>query len=198
MRSLRSVLVLTCALTLTAATASAQSITFPASTPLFATAEQASSAARPHTRGGLWFSGGLGVGSLGCEDCGEREVSLALDLAIGATVNDRLYLGAGTSGWSKEEDGLTLTVATLEARVRFYPRAASGFFLTGGIGLGVIQASFDDLDENESGVGLTLGLGWDIRVGRNVSLTPYWTGTAVSADESDANFGQIGLAVTIH
>ncbi len=198
MRSLRSVSFLTFALSIAATTASAQSITFPSSAPLFAAAEQASSAARPHTRGGLWFSGGLGVGSLGCEDCDEREISLATDLAIGATVNDRLLLGAGISGWSKEEDGLTLTVATLEARVRVYPRAASGFFLTGGIGLGAIQASFDDLDETETGVGLTLGLGWDIRVGRNVSLTPYWTGTAVSADESDANFGQIGLSVTIH
>ena len=194
MRSLRSVLVLTFALTLTAATASAQSITFPSSAPLFAAAEQASSAARPHTRGGFWFSGGLGVGSLGCEDCDEREVSLGADLAIGGTVNDHLLIGGGTSRWSKEE----LTVGTLDARVRVYPRATSGFFLLGGIGLGIIQTEFDGFYENDSGVGVTLGLGWDIRVGRNVSLTPYWTGTAVIADESDANFGQIGLSVTIH
>lgn len=198
MRSLRFVSCLTFALAITVAPASAQSITFPASAPLFATAEQGSSAARPHTRDGFWFSGGLGVGSLGCEDCDERETSLAADLAIGATVNDHLLIGAGISGWSKEEDGLTLTVATLEARVRVYPRATSGFFLVGGLGLGTLQASYDDFDENESGLGVTLGVGWDIRVGRNVSLTPYWTGTGVSTDDSDVNFGQIGLSVTIH
>ena len=201
MRPLRSLPFLTLVLSITAATASAQgiqSITFPASTPLFAAAEQGSSAARPHTREGFWFSGGLGVGSLGCEDCDEREISLGADLAIGATVNSHLLIGGGLSGWSKEEDGLTLTVATLEARVRVYPRATSGFFLVGGIGLGTVQASYDDFDENESGLGLTLGLGWDIRVGRNVSLTPYWTGTGVSTDDSDLNFGQIGLSVTIH
>lgn len=198
MRSLPSVSFLAFALSIVAATASAQSITFPTSAPLFATAQQGSGAARPHTRGGLWFSGGLGVGSLGCEDCDEREISLATDLAIGGTVNDHLLIGIGISGWSKEEDGLTLTVATLEARVRVYPRATSGFFLVGGIGLGTIRASFDDVDEDESGLGVTLGLGWDIRVGRNVSLTPYWTGTGVSANDSDVNFGQIGLSVTIH
>ena len=197
MRSLRSVSFLTFALSIAATTASAQSITFPSSAPLFAAAEQASSAARPHTRGGLWFSGGLGVGSLGCEDCDEREISLGADLAIGGTVNDHLLIGGGISRWSKEE----LTVGTLEARVRVYPRATSGFFLLGGIGVGWIQTEFDGFYENDSGVGVTLGLGWDIRVGRNVSLTPYWTGTAVIAviaDGSDANFGQIGLSVTIH
>ena len=34
--------------------------------------------------------------------------------------------------------------------------------------------------ESEFGVGLMLGLGWDIRVGRNVSLTPFWNGFAMS------------------
>jgi Outer membrane protein beta-barrel domain len=199
MRSIRSI---SCALfvfALAAVPAAAQSITFPASTPLFSTAEQSGGTARPHTRGGFWFSGGLGVGSLGCEDCDEREVSAMADIALGGTIGDRLLLGAGLSGWSKEEDGLTLTVSTLEARLRFYPMVDKGFYLTGGLGLGTIRAKFEGFgDESESGLGLTLGLGWDIRVGRNVSITPFWHGTAVSADESDANFGSLGVAVTIH
>ncbi len=198
MRPVRS---LSCALfllTLAAVPAAAQSITFPASAPLFSTTEQSGSAARPQSRGGFWFSGGLGVGSLGCEDCGERQTSGVIDLALGGTLGDRLLLGAAVSGWSKEENGATLTVTTLEARVRFYPIAEKGFYMTGGLGLGTIRAEFARLDDSQNGLGLTLGLGWDIRVGRNVSITPYWHGTAVTADESDANFGALGVAVTIH
>ena len=71
--------------------------------------------------------------------------------------------------------------------------------LTGGIGVGTIRVDVDGIgDESESGVGLTLSLGWDIRVSRNVSITPFWHGTAVSASDSDANFGSLGVAVTIH
>lgn len=198
MRSVRSISCALFLLALAAVPASAQSITFPASAPLFSTTEQSGGAPRPQSRGGFWFSGGLGVGSLGCEDCDEREVSGMADIALGGTLGDRLLLGAALSGWSKEEDGATLTVSTLEARVRFYPIAEKGFYLTGGLGLGTIRAEFDRFDESENGLGLTLGLGWDIRVGRNVSITPFWHGTAVSADESDANFGSLGVAVTIH
>lgn len=199
MQSIRSI---SCALvvaTLAATPAIAQSIGVPALTPGFATAQSQSNASRPQTRDGFWFSGGIGVGSLGCEDCTRRETALSADLSLGGTLNDRLLIGAGTSAWSKEEDGLTLTVASLEARVRFYPRVESSFFLTGGLGVGSIKAAFGgEFDETETGVGVTLGAGWDIRVGKNVSLTPYWTGTAVNAGDRDANFGQLGLAVTIH
>ncbi|MBL8137918.1 MAG: outer membrane beta-barrel protein [Acidobacteria bacterium] len=199
---MRSVRFVSCALVLfalTAVPAAAQSITFPASAPHFSTTEQSGSSARPQTRGGFWFSGGLGVGSLGCEDCDEREISGAADISLGGTLGDRLLLGVGLAAWSKEEDGATLTASTLEARLRFYPIAEKGFYLTGGLGLGSLRVEFDGIgDDTQNGVGLTLGLGWDIRVGRNVSVTPFWHGTAVSADEADANFGTIGVAVTIH
>lgn len=184
---------------LTTAAASAQSRSFPASAPLFGAAAQSGSAANSNAREGFWFSGGLGVGSLGCENCDERETSGMADISLGGTLGDRLLLGGALTGWSKKEDDLTLTVSTVEARVRFYPIAEKGFYLTGGIGVGTIRVDVDRIgDESESGVGLTLGLGWDIRVSRNVSITPFWHGTAVSASDSDANFGSLGVAVTIH
>jgi hypothetical protein len=43
-----------------------------------------------------------------------------------------------------------------------------------------------------------VGLGYDIRVGQNVSLTPYWNGFAMSSSNTDANVGQLGLGVTVH
>lgn len=199
MYSVRSMSCALFALALACVPASAQSITFPASAPLFSATEQSGSASSSNGRSGFWFSGGLGIGSLGCEDCDERETSGMLDLVFGGTLGDRLLLGGAITGWSKEEDGLELTVTSLEARLRFYPIADNGFFLSGGLGVGSIRAAFQGFgDESENGVGLTLGLGYDFRVSDNISITPFWQGTAVSAGDSDANFGSLGVAITIH
>jgi hypothetical protein len=148
----------------------------------------------PQTREGFWFNAGLGIGSLGCKDCIGRENGLSGGLSLGATINDRLLLGVGTTGWAKSEEGETLTVGTLDARLRFYPARKAGFFVTGGFGLGTLRFA----GESETGLGLVLGVGWDIRVGRNVSLTPFYNGFAMRSDLVDANVGQLGVGITIH
>lgn len=154
---------------------------------------------RPHTRAGLWFSGGLGYGSLGCDDCDGRTGGLSGGLALGGTLSPKLLLGVGTTGWYKSESGTTLTVGTLDARVRFYTSETGGFFLTGGLGLGTISAAVNGLGSgSETGVGLVLGLGYDFRVGNNLSLTPFWNGFAVRTSNGNANVGQIGLSLTVH
>jgi len=145
-------------------------------------------------REGFWFNAGLGFGSLGCDNCIFRENGLSGGLSLGSTLGDKWLLGVGTTGWAKETDGEMLTVGTLDARFRFYPARSSGFFLTGGVGLGTVTF----LNESEFGVGVVLGVGWDIRVGRNVSLTPFYNGFAMRNSITDANVGQLGLGVTIH
>jgi hypothetical protein len=145
-------------------------------------------------RNGFWFNAGLGYGSLGCEDCVGRDGGLSGGLSLGTTVNDKLLFGVGTTGFAKTVLGETFSVGTLDARVRFYPSRISGFFLNGGIGVGSVSYA----GESEFGVGVMLGLGWDIRVGKNVSLTPFWNGFAMSNSNVDANVGQIGLGFTIH
>jgi hypothetical protein len=152
-----------------------------------------------HARRGFWFSGGLGYGSLGCEDCGSREGGLSGGIELGGSVSQKVLLGAGTTGWTKNEGGVTLTVGTVVALIRFYPSATGGFFLLGGLGLGTIHAEIDGLgSDSETGGGALLGLGYDIRVGRNVSLTPFWNGFAARTSNADANVGQLGLSVTLH
>jgi len=152
-----------------------------------------------HLRRGFWFSGGLGYGSLGCEDCGSREGGLSGGIQLGGTLSQKVLLGGATSGWAKEEGGVTLTVGTLVAMVRFYPSSTGGFFLLGGLGVGSIYAKVDGFGEDtETGAGALLGLGWDLRVGDNVSLTPFWNGFAVRTSYDDANVGQLGLSVTVH
>ncbi|MEP7104834.1 MAG: outer membrane beta-barrel protein [Chloroflexota bacterium] len=159
----------------------------------------ASAQGHPQTREGFWFNGGLGYGSLGCQDCGGREGGLSGGIAIGGTVSPKFLLGAGTNGWTKSENGARLSVATLTAMMRFYPSVTGGFFLLGGLGLGTVRAEVSGLGSaSETGVGALVGLGYDIRVGQNVSLTPYWNGFAMSSTNNDANIGQLGLGVTVH
>jgi outer membrane protein with beta-barrel domain len=156
-------------------------------------------AQRAQTRQGFWFNGGLGYGSLGCDNCDGREGGFSGGLSLGGSLSQKVLLGVGTTGWTKSEGGVTLTVGTLDARIRFYPSATGGFFLTGGLGIGSISAELAGVGSgSETGVGIVLGLGFDIRIGGNVSLTPFWNGFAVRSSDSDANVGQIGLGVTIH
>ena len=150
-------------------------------------------------RQGFWFSGGLGYGSLGCDNCGSREGGVSGGLSLGGTITPRFLLGVGTSGWTKSQQGATLTVGEIDARVRFYPQTKGGFFLTGGIGIGSVTGSVAGFGRNtETGAGAILGMGYDIRVARNTSITPYWNGYGMKNSNTDANVGQVGLAVTLH
>jgi outer membrane protein with beta-barrel domain len=150
-------------------------------------------------RHGFWFNGGLGYGSLGCDNCGSREGGLSGGLSLGGTVSPKLLLGVGTTGWTRNENGVTLTSGTLDARIRFYPSRTGGFFLTGGLGVGTIHVSVDGFgSDTQTGFGAVLGLGYDIRVGSGLSLTPFWNGFAVRNNSSDVNVGQIGLSLTVH
>lgn len=86
---------------------------------------------------------------------------------------------------------------TFDVRVRFYPVRTSGF-LNGGIGLGSISIGSGHTTVKETGGGAVLGLGWDVRISRNVSLTPFLSGSGISTDSANVNFGQIGLGITVH
>ena len=150
------------------------------------------SARLPQVRDGFWFNAGMGYGSAGCNDCLFRVDGFSGGLSLGGTISPRVLLGVGTSGFYRAELGETM--GTLDARLRFYPSLTSGFFVTGGFGLGHVSDGYDTV----WGPGAVVGLGWDVRVGRNVSLTPFWNGFAMSSEFVDRNVGQLGLGVTIH
>ena len=155
--------------------------------------------AQAHPRQGFWFNGGLGYGSLGCQDCAGREGSISGGLAFGGTLSQKVLLGVGTNGWTKSESGYSLTVGTLTAQVRYYPSATGGFHLLGGLGIGSINEELSGFGSaSEVGAGALVGVGYDFRVGQNVSLTPYWNGFAMTTSNADANVGQLGLSVTVH
>lgn len=152
-----------------------------------------------HQRNGFWLNFGLGAGSLGCDDCGDRESGFSGGFGIGGTLSQKVVIGLMTNGWTKEELGATLTVGTAVVGVRFYPSATGGFFLQGGLGLGSVSAEVDGLgSDSQTGTGAMIGLGYDFRIGRSVSLTPFYNGFATKTDDTDFNVGQLGLGITIH
>ena len=162
-------------------------------------ASAAAAQGHPQTRDGFWFSGGLGYGSYGCGECDGRTGGFSGGLSLGGTLSPTLQLGAGTTGWTKSEDGATLTVGTLDARIRFYTSAKGGLYLTAGAGVGTIHAEVAGFGSaSETGFSALVGMGYDIRIGKMVSLTPYWNGYTVQAESIDSNIGQFGLAITVH
>lgn len=159
-------------------------------------------AQRPQTREGFWISGGLGYGSLdvGCDGCeSDRQSGATARLAMGGTPRRDLLLGAELTGWHKEVDGVDITLGHLAGVVSWYPSPATGFFVTGGAGIASLTTDAGPLgDDSDSGIGLQAGAGYDIRVGRSLSLTPtagvYWS----NLDVGNANLLQVGLSVTGH
>ena len=160
-------------------------------------ASSAGAQAKPQTREGFWISFGFGAGSLGCEDCGdEREVGTNFNLRMGGTLSQRLIIGGELNGWGKSEGDVTLTTANIGPILLFYPSANGGFFLKGGLGLSTTSLEFGSVTVDSQGVGLTLGLGYDARVGRNFALTPYLDILNSSYDGGSFNQVAFGLGFT--
>ncbi len=150
-------------------------------------------------RSGFWFNFGLGTGSLGCDGCVDRLSGLSGQIGVGGTLSSKVTLGVMSNGWYKSEDGVSLNVGTLTAAIRFYPKTTSGFFLTAGLGLGSMKLDIDGFgSDTETGTGAMVGLGWDFRIGNNISITPFWNGFAVKVNDGDANVGQLGVGITVH
>lgn len=161
------------------------------------------SAQHPQTREGFWISGGLGYGSfdLGCDGCeSDRESGVTALLAMGGTAGRSVLVGAELETWSKEsDDGVDLDFGHLSGVLYFYPQPLAGFFVKGGVGIGRLSVDAGTSgDASDTGIGIHAGAGYDIRLGRTLSLTPalgiFWS----SLDPGNANVLHIGLSVTGH
>lgn len=171
-------------------------------------------AQRPQTREGFTISFGFGGGSAGidCRGCEtSRQSGTVLYLNVGSTISRRLTLGGELNGFSRSSQNEDDTMASLMAVAHFYPAPAIGFFLIGGAGMTTMSLDnhVDQVNVTSVGLGAEIGAGYDIRLGRNFSLTPYaafvqgFAGTAkvnsVSAGEKvTPNYTQIGLGFTWH
>jgi hypothetical protein len=151
------------------------------------------SAQQTQTRQGFWIGGGLGYGSLGCDGC-DRIGAPSGYLKLGGTLRNNILLGVETNGWTKSELGARLTMGNVSGAVYWYPMPTNGMFVKAGAGYSVLDDSFN----STSGFGLLGGVGYDVRVSRNLSVTPVANWFRGSFDGGSANVLQIGLGVTSH
>ena len=163
----------------------------------------AASAQKPQTRKGFWIGFGFGWGSYGisCDVCSGlgRESSYTGSLKMGGTINPHLLLGGEMVGWSKSESGATVTAGNVSLNAYYYPKPAGGLFLNGGLGFSRVEASQGGSSDGSTGPGFSLGAGYDVRVGTNVSIVPnlQWV-YGHPEDGFSHNFYHFGLGVTFH
>ena len=172
-------------------------------TCLLALAVSSAAAQHPQTRKGFWIGFGFGWGSYGisCDGCSGlgREGSYTGYLKMGGTVGPKLLLGGETVVWTKSEGGAEITAGDVTFNAYFYPQPAGGFFLNGGVGFSRVEVSGGGSSAGETGPGFTVGAGYDLRVGRNLSIVPnaQWVYGHTESGFSH-NFFHFTLGVTFH
>jgi hypothetical protein len=153
-------------------------------------------------REGLWVGGGMGYGSLGlsCEGCGDidREGGVSGFAKIGGTLRQNILLGVEMNGWTKSEGVGRVTMGNMSGAAYWYPMPTQGLFIKAGAGYSVLAVD-DGIDtSSDNGFGLLGGVGYDLRVGRNLSITPVANYFRGAFEGGSANVLQLGVGVTSH
>jgi hypothetical protein len=150
-------------------------------------------------RQGFTVSFGLGAGSAGFTyegNSGDRLAGPSGYLRLGGAISPSLVIAGETHGWTRVDGSVTSRVGYLMAVAQWYPQASGGFHLLGGVGVGMV--SEDDTDptfgyELESvGGALQLGVGYDVRMTRAFSLTPYVNFLGLGGGEPKINGAGLG------
>lgn len=128
---------------------------------------------------GFWIGAGLGGGwnttkNVGATD--EAQPGGAVYVRLGGTPSEKFLLGGEVAAWAREQDNETFTRGNVTATLLFYPSRNGGFFVKGGIGFASMDRTTTSgtvtTIESFEGAGSTLGIGYDVRVGRNFYITP--------------------------
>ena len=132
-------------------------------------------------------------------------------LAFGGRIAPSVLMGVGLTADEYTQNGQRTTTTGFEGFVRWYP-GAPPVFLRVGFGMAAARLKFSDQNAGDNlvrrGVGLSFGIGWDIRLARHLSLTPEanWRLLAVgdipiqgvNYRNVSANNWFVGAGVTIH
>jgi hypothetical protein len=169
-------------------------------------------------RHGLWAGAGLAAGSIGaiCDGCGDNRVfGPAAYLRAGGTLTEKLLLGVELTGWGMDDGGVRQGLGSAMVDLFWYPTLSADFHLKFGVGgltyerrtevLGTTQTT------TETAGAVSLGVGYDLRVGGNVSLVPFLNlygsadvkrkvnGTEViTGGDFRRDMVQLGLGLTLH
>jgi hypothetical protein len=174
---------------------------------------EAQSARRPNSRQGFWIGLGAGPGSVGvdCVGCGnDRTGGFSGYVRLGGTVSRKILLGGETNGWFHSEGGVRESLGFASLVLLWYPSTAGAFFLKVGAG-GMKYSADDGIDEiTATAPSGSLGLGYEFRVGRMVSVAPFFNvlrsssvstkvnGLTLPTSDITVNLAQFGVGVTWH
>lgn len=167
-----------------------------------------------NARQGFWIGFGLGPGSAGfdCANCGTDRLSGGSGyFRLGGTLSRSFLLGFELNAWAHSETANDQSMAMASLMAHWYPSRNGALYLKFGIG-GMAYMEDDGTDEySASGPAAVLGVGYEIRVTRNMSITPFLNSMAsgntelrlndqVVATNADfkLNLVQVGLGLTWH
>jgi len=145
---------------------------------------------------GYWISFGLGGGTVLGDDAfdGDAKFGGAAFLRMGGSPTQQLLLGGELIGWATDQDDAEIARGATLFTVLYYPSEAGGLFVKGGAGFAFRSVdqtiyfpslppgdAIVTISEEDGGVGLGAGVGYDIQLARNFFLTPtfdfVYTGT---------------------
>jgi hypothetical protein len=159
-------------------------------------------AQQAQTRQGFWVGGGMGYGTMGlsCDNCDGlgREGGMSGYAKLGGTLSQNILLGVEMNGWTKSQAGARVTMGNFSGAAYWYPMPTQGLFIKAGAGYSVLSADDGTGAVDDSGFGLLGGVGYDVRVGRNLSITPVANYFRGGFDGISANVLQLGVGVTSH
>jgi len=137
-------------------------------------------------RRGFWLGFGLGGGANLTTTLDDGSPGgFAGSFRAGGTLNPKWLLGGESIGWVRDVEEETWAYrSNFSAIVMFYPSATGGWFLKAGPSISVLNETsavsnqVDGVDivatvsANEVGFGGTFGVGYDLKIGRNLYLVP--------------------------
>ncbi len=149
------------------------------------------SAQRTAVHQGYWISFGFGAGSAFGDDAfdGDSKFGGAGFLRMGGSPSQQLLIGGEMIGWGTDQDDVQIGRGALMFTALYYPSPKGGFYLKGGAGFAGRSAEWTvqvdgfeaTIKDDQAGIGLGVGLGYDIQLGGNFFLSPaldfVYTGT---------------------
>lgn len=163
-------------------------------------------------RRGLWFGGGLGIGSarLSCAICrAGRDGGASAYLRAGTTITPQILIGAESLLWYHTEGQVDYLLGSIQAVVLMYPMRQNGLFLKTGLGIAQYSAKDSDDDASTQAFAIQAGVGYEVQAARGISLVPFanFMGTTgadlrfnqtVSGISANTSLFQLGVGVTFH
>ncbi|HEY2956349.1 MAG TPA: outer membrane beta-barrel protein [Candidatus Eisenbacteria bacterium] len=154
-----------------------------------------------HARQGWLVGFGIGGGTAGISVDGntsDREGGGAGSFRAGYAFRPEYSLELNSNGWTKDDNGTTLSFSVATAAINYYP-GNTGLVLRGGVGFGSADATVQiapntTVTGSESGFGFTVGAGYEFRVMRTFAIGPQVDFGWMTLDSFDANYVNFGLS----